>query len=408
VAGPIVETLDNGLRVAVEPQPWNPGLSFTLLVPVGATSDPEDRLGAASMLETWLWKGAGPRSAHAFADALDALGVTRQSGAGVEYTTFSASLLPEGFAAALELYADLLRQPHLPDDAFESVRALALQELAALEDQPPRKLLGRLRREAFASPHGQPVEGTRETLERMTPEALREEYRRRYGARGSVLAVAGSVDPDEVLRQAERHLGSWKGEAPEAPAVRLTVPHRFHVQQETEQVQIGLFYKDVPPGHYDFYASRLAAAVLTGGMSSRLFTEVREKRGLVYAVSASPGSVKGFGYLTAYAGTMPERASETLRVLQEGIERLAEGVSRSELDRAKVGVRADLILSGESSRARAGALARDLFILERARSLEEVEAEVMDVTLERINAFLAKRPYRDPWVGTLGSEEVAA
>ncbi|GEM89677.1 M16 family metallopeptidase [Oceanithermus desulfurans] len=408
MAAPVVHTLDNGLRVAVEPQPWNPGLSFTILVPVGATSDPEERLGAASMLETWLWKGAGPRGARAFADALDALGVRRQSGAGVEYTTFSASLLPEGFPAALELYADLLMRPHLPDDAFDSVRALALQELAALEDQPPRKLLGRLRRGAFASPHGQPVEGEREALERMTPDALREEYRRRYGAGGSILAVSGGVDPDEVFRIAEKHLGAWSGEAPPPPAVRLTVPHRFHIQQETEQVQIGLFYKDVPPGHYDYYASRLAVAVLSGGMSSRLFTEVREKRGLVYAVSASPGSVKGFGYLTAYAGTMPERAQATLEVMEEEIERLAQGVSREELDRAKVGVRADLVLSGESSRARAGALARDLFILERARSLEEVEAEVMDVTLERINAFLAGRPYRDPWIGSLGTVEVGA
>jgi predicted Zn-dependent peptidase len=223
-----------------------------------------------------------------------------------------------------------------------------------------------------------------------------------------VLAVAGGVDPDEVVRLAQKHFGSWGKEAPEPPAVRLTVPHRFHVDQDTEQVQIGLFYKDVPPGHYDFYASRLASAVLSGGMSSRLFTEVREKRGLVYAVSASPGSVKGFGYLTAYAGTMPERAEETLEVLQAEVERLAEGVSREELNRAKVGVRAELVLSGESSQARAGALARDLFILDRARSLEEVEAEVMDVTLERINNFLQTRPYRDPWIGTLGPKGVVA
>jgi len=408
VAAPTVETLDNGLKVAVEPQPWNPGLSFTILVPVGATSDPEDRLGAASMLETWLWKGAGPRDAHAFADALDALGVRRQSGAGVEYTTFSASLLPEGLAGTLELYADLLARPHLPEDAFESVRALALQELAALEDQPPRKLMARLRREAFASPHGRPVEGDRETLERMTPDGLREEYRRRYGARGTILAVAGGVDPDSVLRLVRKHFGSWGGEAPAAPEVRLTVPHRFHVEQETEQVQLGLFYRDVPPGHYDFYASRLAVTVLSGGMSSRLFTEVREKRGLVYAVSATPGSVKGFGYLTAYAGTKPEHADETLDVLQGEVARLAAGVSREELDRAKVGVRAELVLSGESSQARAAALARDLFILERARSLEEVEAEVLDVTLERINTFLAARPYRDPWIGSLGPGEVGA
>ena len=358
------------------------------------------------MLETWLWKGAGPRGAHAFADALDALGVRRQSGAGVEYTTFSASLLPEGFSAVLELYADLLMQPQLPDNAFDSVRALALQELAAIEDQPPQKLLMRLRREAFSSPHGQPVQGVRETLEAMTPEALREEFDNRYGARGSVLAVAGGVDPDDVIRLARKHFGSWGGETPEAPEVRLTSPHEFRIVQDTEQVQLGLFYKDVPPGHYDFYASRLAAAVLSGGMSSRLFTELREKRGLVYTVSAIPGSVKGFGYLTAYAGTKPDSAEETLDMLLGEIERLSQGVSREELDRARIGVRAELVLSGESSRARAAALARDVFILDRARSLEDVEAEVVDVTLDRINMFLEGRPFKDPWIGTLGPGEV--
>ncbi len=402
VALPIVELLNNGLSLIIEPQPWNPGLSFTLLVPVGAVNDPEEYLGAASMLETWLWKGAGPRDARDFADALDALGLRRQSGAGLEYTTFSASVLPEGFSASLELYADLMKRPHLPDAAFDAVRALALQELAGLQDQPARKLFNRLRREVFASPHGQPVEGTRETINRITPEVLRGEFQRRYGASGSVLAVAGGIDPHEVVRLAKMHLGDWGKKTPKPAAVSLSRPHRFHIEQSSEQVQIGLFYRDVPPGDYDFYTARLAATVLSGDMSSRLFTEVREKRGLVYSVSATPGSVKGFGYLRAYAGTMPEKAQETLAVLKDEIYRLREGVSRAELDRAKVGMRANLVLSGESSYARASTLARDMYLLGRVRSLEELEAEVIDVTLERMNNFLAGHPYSNPWIGTLG------
>ena len=407
MAVPIMKVLDNGMRVVVESQPWNPGLSFTLLVPVGAVNDPPDRLGAASMLETWLWKGAGVRDAKAFADALDSLGVSRASGTGVEYTTFSASLLPEGLAAAMELYADLITRPHLPDDAFESVRMLALQELAAIEDQPSRKLMKKLRREVFTSAHGQPVEGEEETILSMTPAALRAEYARRYGPAGSVLAVAGGVDTSEVYRLVERYFSSWSGAVSGEVPVRLSSPHRFHIQQETEQVQIGLFYKDVPPGDYDFYAARLAASILSGGMSSRLFTEVREKRGLVYSVSASPGSVKGFGYLVAHAGTTPANAQETLNVVRRVIEGLSEGVTRAELDRAKIGLRADLVLAGESSRARSATLARDVFILGKPRSLEEIEAEVMDVTLDRIDLFLGRHTYDNPWIGTLGPVEVA-
>ena len=406
VAVPISETLENGLTVAVEEQPWNPGVSMVLLVPVGAVNDPHERQGSASMLETWLWKGAGKRDARAFADALDALGVRRSSGAGVEYTTFAASFLPESLARVFELYADLVMRPLLPDEAFESVRALALQELAAVEDQPARKLMRRLRREVFASPHGQPVEGVEEVLRSISAEDVYEEYRRRYGGRGSVLALAGGIRAGEVLAAAREFFASWGGSTPQAVPVKLSPPHSFHEQQQTEQVQIGLFYKDVPPGHYDFYAARLAAEILSGGFSSRLFSEIREKRSLVYSVSATPGSLKGFGYLSAYASTMPERAAETLNALRDEIARLADGVSREELDRAKISTRSDLVLSGESSRARAVAMARDVYILGRPRSLEDVEAEVVDVTLERINLFLRNHPYDRPWTGTLGPVEV--
>jgi len=402
----ISDKLNNGLKIAIESQPWNSGLSFTILVPAGAVNDPPNLLGAANMLETWLWKGAGPRDARVFADALDALGITRQSGAGIEYTAFSASLLPEGFAAALELYADLLIRPSLPEEAFEAVRALALQELTAVEDQPPRKLRQKLRREVFASPHGQPVEGVEETLRSITPEELRAEHSRRYGPEGAVIAVAGGVDPEETIEIIKKHLGPWTGSTVPEPPVRLTSPHSFHIDQKSEQVQISLLYKSVPPGDYDFYAAKLAASILSGGMSSRLFTEVREKRGLVYSVGAAPGSVKGFGYLVANAATMPERAAETLKIVKEVVEGLREGVTRDELDRARIGLRSELVMTGESSRARSSILARDLFILDKARSLEEIEAEIMDVTMERIELFLNKHPFENPWVGTLGPVEV--
>jgi len=406
VAMIISEALENGLTVAIEEQPWNPGVSMVLLVPVGAVSDPLERQGSASMLETWLWKGAGGRDARAFADALDALGVRRSSGTGVEYTVFAASLLPESLAEVLELYADLVMRPLLPEEAFESVRALALQEIVAIKDQPPRKLMRRLRREVFASPHGQPVEGVEETVRAMSAADVYEEYRRRYGGRGSVLALAGGVAANTVLTMVRELFASWSGGSPQAPQVKLSPMHSFHEQQQTEQVQIGLFFKDVPPGHYDFYAARLAAEILSGGFSSRLFSEIREKRSLVYSVSATPGSLKGFGYLSAYASTMPERASETLTALRDEIARLSDGVSREELDRAKISIRSDLVLSGESSHARAAALARDIYILGYARTLEDLEAEVVDVTLERINLFLRNHPYDRPWTGTLGPVEV--
>ncbi|MER3603811.1 MAG: peptidase M16, partial [Thermus sp.] len=151
--------------------------------------------------------------------------------------------------------------------------------------------------------------------------------------------------------------------------------------------------------------ARLALEVLSGGMASRLFTEVREKRGLVYAVSAFPAGVKGQGLLMAYAGTTKERYRTTLEVLKQEIARLREGVSEEELPRAKVALRTALVMGDESVRTRAASMARDLYTLGRVRPLSEVEEAVEKTSLEAVNGFLARHPYENPWVGLLGEVE---
>jgi len=395
-------TLSNGLVLAVEEQPWNPGVAMQLLLPVGAITDPEGLEGAANLLEGWLWKGAGGRDARALAEAFDDLGVRRGSAAGLEYTTLGASFLAGQLEKVLALYADVLMRPALPEEAFEAVRQLALQELASLEDQPPKKLFTALRRALFKSPHGRNPSGTLEGLQAATPEALRADFARRYGAQGSILALAGGISLERAQAAVEVTLGSWRGGGVTPPAPAVSQPHSLRLEQRGAQVQIGLIYPDVSPGHPEFYTARLAAQVLSGGMGARLFVEVREKRGLVYSVYASPNGVKGYSYLSAYAGTTPERAEETLRVLRSEIERLAQGVSAEELERAKVGLRTLLVMQEESARSRVASMARDLYLLGRVRSLEEIEAEIAAVDLRRINRYLAENPYRDPWTALLG------
>ncbi|MER3444501.1 MAG: peptidase M16, partial [Meiothermus sp.] len=204
-------TLPNGLTLAVEEQPWNPGVAMQLLLPVGAITDPEGLEGAANLLEGWLWKGAGGRDARALAEAFDDLGVRRGSGAGLEYTTLGASFLAGQLEKVLALYADVLMRPALPDDALEPVRQVALQELASLEDQPPKKMFTALRRAVFSSPHGRNPSGTLEGLQAATPEALRADFRRRYGAKGAVLALAGGLTLEQAHAAVEATLGAWDG-----------------------------------------------------------------------------------------------------------------------------------------------------------------------------------------------------
>ncbi|WP_234553332.1 M16 family metallopeptidase [Thermus caliditerrae] len=395
-----VERLPNGLLVALEERDY-PGVAFQLLVPAGAVNEPEGLLGASTLIEGWLWKGAGELDAQGLAQALDALGVRRQSGAGLEYTLFTAAFLPEVLEEVFRLYALLLTRPSFPEEALEAVKSVALQALLSQEDQPARKLFSELRRRVFRSPHGRDPVGREEDLKGAAAGELREDFGRRYTPKGAILAVAGGVSWERLQAALEPFL-AWEGEEAFYPSPELSEPHRFQVERPTAQVQIGLAYPDVGPDHPGFYAARLALEVLSGGMSSRLFTEVREKRGLVYAVSAFPAGVRGQGLLMAYGGTTKERAGETLRVMLAEMERLAEGVTEEELSRAKVGLKTALVMADESVRARAGSMARDLFALGRVRPLAEIEAAIEGTTLEAVNAFLRSHPYRNPWVGLLG------
>jgi predicted Zn-dependent peptidase len=398
-----IEGLENGLTLAVEEQPWNPGVAMQFLQPVGATSDPEGLQGAANLIDSWLWKGSANRDARAFAEALDDLGARRGSAAGLEYASYAASFLAQHLERVLDLHADLLMRPAFPDEALEPVRQVALQELAALEDQPQRKIFAELRRAVFKSPHGRNPAGTMEGLQAATPDALREDFAQRFGVEGAVLALVGGVSFEQAKTAVMNTLQLMCGVTPEVPTLELSTPHSIEVAQDTAQVQLGLIYPDISFGHPEFYTARLAAQVLSGGMGSRLFTEVREKRGLVYSVYAGAQSVKGFSYLSAYGGTTPERSAQTLKVMRDQIEEvLPQGVEDDELERAKIGLRTALVMQEESARSRASSITRDLFMIGRVRTLGEIESQIAAIDTARMNRYLAGGPYRNPWIGVLG------
>jgi predicted Zn-dependent peptidase len=176
--------------------------------------------------------------------------------------------------------------------------------------------------------------------------------------------------------------------------------------QDTSQVQIGIAYQAVEPDAPGWYENALALGALSGGMGARLFTEVREKRGLVYSVAAVSRALRGFGYTLGYAGTTTERADETLQVLLDELRKLSSGISGAEFERSRTGLLSQLIMQGESSGARAGALARDLFLLGAPRSIDDVKTKVESITLEGVNGFL--HDYKPNFtVLTLGSKPLS-
>jgi predicted Zn-dependent peptidase len=399
--------LPNGLTVVGEPMPDKQAAAWAFLIPAGAATEPQGRDGLTSVLEGLSYRGAGNRDSRELSDALDDLGIDRTGGADTEYTSFGGATLGMYLPETLELYADIIRRPRLPEDEWEAQRELALQALQSLEDSPARKMFVQLRHVYFPNAYGRSPLGTLEGLNALTLDDLRADHAARFRPEGSILALAGNFDWDEIVARVESLFGDWQGSPPALEAAcPVARPVYHHIAQETAQMHIGVAYAGVPVTDEHFYDYRVAMSVLSGGMGARLFTEVREKRGLVYSVSASPGSLRGCGFSLAYAGTTPERAQQTLDVLLGELVRVKEGVTEEEVERAKVGMLSSLVMQEESSRARASSIARDQFMLNRVRPTDEVTDAINAVTPQSIQKYFDAHSPRDFTVVTLGPSEL--
>ena len=395
--------LANGLTVVGEPLPEKQAVAWNFLIPAGSATEPGGREGLSNVLESLVQLGAGSRDSRALSDALDDLGIDRGGGADVEYTTFGGATLGDYLPQALELYADIILRPRLPEDEWEAQRDLALQSLRSLEDSPASKMFVELRRVYFPNSFGRSPMGTESGLQALSLEDLRMDHAARYKPQNAILAVAGSFDWDKVVAQAEALFGGWNGAAPQAgEASAVTNGQYVHIPHESAQHHIGVAYAGRSVDDPDYYAYRLAASVLSGGMGARLFTELREKEGLCYSVSASPSSVRGHGFMLSYVGTQPDRAQRSLDKLIEELVRMKDGVSDDELERARVKMMSSLVMQEESSRSRAGSIARDQWILGRVRPTDEILDAMNKVTPDSIRAYYEAHPATGFTIVTLG------
>jgi predicted Zn-dependent peptidase len=249
-------------------------------------------------------------------------------------------------------------------------------------------LLLKLREWHLPSPLGRNTMGKKEELEKLTLDLCKTDHASRYQPGEAILAVAGNVDFDAISSEVEKYFGGWTPK-PQTPVKLLPPPGNYHFElTPSEQTHIGIAYPSVPETHDDYYTARMAIECLSGGMSGRLFTEIREKRGLVYSVGASYTSLRGIGTIFGYAGTSNDRAQATLDCFVAELHRLSEGVKQDELDRAKIGLKASTIMSGESTGARAGAIAHDFFMRGRIRTLKEITDAIDSVSVDQVNAYL--------------------
>jgi predicted Zn-dependent peptidase len=397
-------TFPNGLTLLAERMEHVRSAALNVLVPAGSVYDPPDQLGLGAMLSDLITRGAGERDSRQLTLALDNLGLDRSESVGSLHTRFYGATLARNLPAALEVYSDILRRPHLPDDEMDAVRSLALQDLQGLEDEPRQKVLIELRKRHYPAPLSNDRRGTANGVNAVTPDSIRTHYRRHFRPVGTIMSVAGSIEWELLREQVGRLFGDWRGEPLEQIVAGPSRSGFDHIQKDTTQTQISIAYPSVPIGHADYYAALGAVNVLSGGMSSRLFTHVREERGLCYSVWASYQTFKDRASVIAYAGTTAERAQETLDVTLRELKRLREGIEEDELERVRAGLKSSLIMAEESTSSRAGSLASDWYYLGRVRSTDEIQKAIDGLTPRAILEHVDRCPAKDFCIVTLGPQ----
>jgi predicted Zn-dependent peptidase len=401
----ITRRLGCGMPLIVEQMEGVKSAGISWLLPGGTSFEPADRLGMSTVTAELLLRGAGDYTSREHADAMDRLGVGRSTDVGAYHIRIAATMLGSRLREALPLLADMALRPRMEEDSFSPARDLALQSLESLRDDPRERAVIGVRSRHFPAPFDRSPVGTEAGLTALTREEVAAYWSEQARPGGAILAIAGAVKADEIESQLNELLAGWSGDAPRFERGGPPARGYAHEDDETNQVQVLLVHDAPPEPHPDSMLEKMVISVLSGGMSGRLFTEVREKRGLCYSVSAGYSSGKEFGSVMAYVGTTPERAQLSLDVLVEQLRHINSGggiVTESELARAKVGMKSRIVFSGESTAGRAGTLGYDYHRIGRARSLDEIEAEVERVNLEAVNGYLARRDLGRFTIQTLG------
>jgi predicted Zn-dependent peptidase len=395
-------TFANGLTLLAERMEHVRSAALYFVIPAGCAYDPPELLGLGGVLADVITRGAGELDSQELTTALDFLGLDRHESVGLIHMRFWGTTIARNLPAALQLYADILRRPHFPEEELEPARALAIQDIKGLEDEPGTRVMVELYKHLYPVPLSNDHRGTLEGVEAITIDSLRRHYQERFGPSGTILSVAGNIEWEPIRDLVGELFGDWEG-GPAADFRLGSPPERqAHLEKELEQTQIAVAYPSVPVADPDYYSARGAVNVLSGGMGARLFTEIREKEGLCYSVGASYQPMKDRGSVIAHAASLNRQAQRTLDKLLHELRRLPKGIEAEEVDRVRVGLKTSLIMQQESTSSRALSLASDWYCLGRVRSFEEVEAAINGLTAGAILDHLRRHPPRDFSVVTLG------
>lgn len=388
-SGPRVTTLSNGLRVVSEPMPHVGTVSLGIWVASGSRAEREDEHGIAHMLEHMAFKGTQTRSARGIAEEIESAGGEINAATGVESTAYFARVLKDEVPRALDILADILRHPRYDEQDLGVERTVVLQEIAATRDNPEDVLFDTAQAIAFpAQPLGRPVLGTTESVRNFRRDSLLAFRDANYGAQRMILSAAGAVDHDALVGDAEKLLGDVPGDRAEAQAPPRYGGGYSSTRLPLEQSHLLIAFEAPSSRDPDYYTAQVCAGLLGGGMSSRLFQEAREQRGLCYAIYAFCSGFSDTGLFGIHAAADDEDCAAVTDVIARELTKLAEdGPREDEVQRAKANMKAGLLMSLESSATRAEFLARHLYIFLAPPDFDTLIARVESVDAAQVRAF---------------------
>jgi predicted Zn-dependent peptidase len=402
----LVQPMNNGMTLLGEVMPWLESAAFSFSIPAGCQHDPPDRRGLASFVCEMAQRGAGLLDSRQLLERLEMLGVDSSSSVSLYGTHFSGAMPAERLFDALAVYRDILRQPWLPDDQIDDVRNVCMQEIRSIDDDLAQRVMLQLRLRQYGEPAGWGSQGTMDGVAAIDRSAIRWFARTHYQPDGAVLSVAGNIDWPRFVETTHKLFGDWSGKGPQPPADSGQVCSNLHIPFESHQSHIAVACPTLTYRDPDYFLARAAAGVLSDGMSSRLFAELRERHGLCYSVFASIHSILNKACLLSYVGTGPDRAQQALDALVGQLVVLRQGITAEELDRFRIQLRSSLIMQQESSRSRASANAGDWIYLGRVRTMDELTNVVNSLNIADVNRFLAERPLSDFNLVTLGPDSL--
>jgi predicted Zn-dependent peptidase len=404
-----LKVLPGGLRVFSEPLAEATSVSLGLWIRAGSRDETEEFAGISHLMEHMLFKGTPEMDALGIAQAFEGIGAQENAATGEEYTVLYARFLPEHVERALDLMSDMVLRPTLAD--LEREREVIVEEIKMYEDRPDQLADEYLSSLIFhEDPLGRPIIGSAETVRGVDHDTLKTFHNQAYTAPNVFVVAAGKLDPDRVERMVEEKLSGLPEGEPFVRQARPTTPESriFFKFKETEQYHVSLGSLGIPAKSEDRYAMAALNNVLGGGMSSRLFQEVREKRGLAYAVYSYHQGYSDAGAIKTYVGSTTGNVEEAVRVIVEQIGRvMEEPVEEEELDRTKQQLKSSTLLALESTSARMNRVGRSVITGAELLTPEEISARIEAVTPQDIRRLAREHLRTDHlYLSAVGPKEL--